>query len=214
MRAAHRGNLNLSVGRHNLGFRCAQSPLSEAGGTPTTPARPTVTRAAAITPAPISPSPTKSQTYLKPGQSITDTVSDVSEPYIDVVGFNSTLDGETLEVTFRLRDVPPTLTFNRDACPDNVLEYKWAVNVDNTYELSAMFFSHGSPMVEPLQRALQCDVWELRAGGADRIGPASLTVDSEANTITLSGVIPGVSAASRLSFETYDWAASAGDDEG
>ena len=217
---------------YTLGFRCSQG--RSPGQTFMLTATPEATHNGTATPiaTPILPSPTETQSYLMPGQSITDTVSDVSGPHIDVVGFTSTLDGETLEITFQLRDVPPNVTFNIDRCPHGELEYRWAVavDVDNDiqtgggcsgawagdsscgaeYLLSADRWSSRSqtPTVAPLEEALQFNVWELDTAGGQAFGPASIAVDSEANTITLSGIIPGISTDSRLSFETCDCAIS------
>ncbi|MBC7250130.1 MAG: FecR domain-containing protein [Anaerolineae bacterium] len=109
--------------------------------TPTHTPTPTPTRTRAPTPTPThtpspvptsapTPTPTRTQTYINLGQTITDSAFDVSEGYVDVVAFSSTRDGETLQVTFTLRDLPPELTFNRPGVPEGYAEYEWEVYVD------------------------------------------------------------------------------------
>ena len=50
--------------------------------------------------------------------------------HIDIRGVATALDGETLTVTFQLRDLPETLTFNRTGVPKHALEYNWEVSID------------------------------------------------------------------------------------
>ena len=73
--------------------------------------------------------------------------------HIDIRGVTTALDGETLTVTFQLKDLPETLTFNRTGVPKHALEYNWevSIDVDNDpetgsagfdYMLSAGYFVH------------------------------------------------------------------------
>ena len=62
-----------------------------------------------------------------------DEVKDVSHDlvaHIDIRGVTTALDGDTLTVTFQLRDLPETLTFNRTGVPNHALEYNWEVSID------------------------------------------------------------------------------------
>lgn len=69
----------------------------------------------------------------EPNGVISDAANDVSTAHIDAISVQNVLDGETLRTTFRLRDVPSQLTFNRPGVPVYTLEYQWevAVDVDN-----------------------------------------------------------------------------------
>ena len=67
---------------------------------------------------------------IKPGQTVTDEVSDVSAAYLDIVEVSTSLSGETLTAEFRFRDIPETLTFNRTGTSANLMEYMWEVSVD------------------------------------------------------------------------------------
>ena len=64
--------------------------------------------------------------------------------HIDIRGVTTALDGETLTVTFQLRDLPETLTFNRTGVPKHALEYNWEVliDVDNDPETGSAGFDY------------------------------------------------------------------------
>jgi SH3-like domain-containing protein len=177
---------------------------------------------AAVVAIPPTPTPVRRYGYVNVGQAITDPASDVSEPYVDVVAFASTLDGETLEVTFQLRDVPPELTFNRAGVSEAAIEeYSWGVFVDvdsnpqtgdskrgAEYWLNAahVAFHPSSPSTGPIEREVQVDIWKHKPPRTwNVVGGADIVVDAQADTITLSGVIPDISAESRLFFKTYDY---------
>jgi WD40 repeat protein len=63
------------------------------------------------------------------GDRLEDPVGDAGEPYIDVTGFEVSLEGQTLEAVIRLRDLPDELTFNRAGLEKDMLEYDWEVSV-------------------------------------------------------------------------------------
>ena len=52
---------------------------------------------------------------------------------------------------------------------------------------------------------VQTNVWKLAQMSAAMISDASLEVSVQENTLTLSGEIPGITADSRLAFQTYDY---------
>lgn len=166
-----------------------------------------------------------------PGQILLDPEMDVSLTCIDVIRMDSTLSenvlystlsGETLQVTFDLRDVPPELTFNRVGVPQNMIEYAWGVygDVDNDsqtgcpwdhftgaeYELIAFHtaYTPNSPVTQPIQNAVEARVfeWDADRGVLSNIGFADIEVDTESDTMTLTGYIPEITTASRLFFAT------------
>ena len=169
-----------------------------------------------------------------PGDSVTDDVSDVQEwsltipdesvdadnTHIDITGIDSSLAGEKLTVVFHLRDLPESLTFNRTGTRNGMMEYRWQVQIDvdndrNTgfgggyeYLLSAYHFVFGLDGKEnhltPISYGLRSDVWRVSARGYDTFGESSYIASAEADTITLFGTIPGITADSRLTFVTTD----------
>ncbi len=144
--------------------------------------------------------------------------------HIDIRGVATALDGETLTVTFQLRDLPETLTFNRTGVPKHALEYNWevSIDVDNDpetgsagfdYMLSAGYFVHplakdSDTVAEITQPGfVKAGLWGLNRRGYRVPAEAdiAIAVSAEENTITLSGDIPGITEASRLKLRAYDF---------
>ncbi len=172
-----------------------------------------------------------------PGQTLVDPEMDVSLACIDVIKLNSTLsesilnsalgEGELLQATFDLRDVPSQLTFNRVGVPENKREYEWSVYVDidndpetgcdsenyrkgTEYSLGAMHFvfSPDSPISQSIPSGVQVNTWEYNPETNCSwlyLESATIEVDAELDTMTLAGDIPGITAESRLLFVTYDY---------
>ena len=69
--------------------------------------------------------------YLRmlPGQSAFDPTADDIPAYIDIVGVDSSLDGETLTAVFSLRDIPEEMEFNREGVKDLHSEYMWTIEI-------------------------------------------------------------------------------------
>ena len=162
-------------------------------------------------------------TMIAPGQAVSDGVTDTLPAHMDITQVSTTLTGETLAVVFHLRDLPETLEFNREGVRDNMLEYLWSVSIDvdndratggyrgDEYSMSASRFrypsSGGAAVHLPVEEAVQAETWQMDPDGpgAASLSRASIEVSSEENTITLVGDIPGITSASRLEFEAYDF---------
>ena len=158
---------------------------------------------------------------IKPGQTVTDEVSDVSAAYLDIVEVSTSLSGETLTAEFRFRDIPETLTFNRTGTSANLMEYMWEVSVDVDadpetgdggfeYLLSAHHIvwpaQAGDNTEAALEEVAEASVWERQSGGRmSTLREARLAVSAEEDTMILSGRIPGITPDSRLSFRTQDF---------
>ena len=179
------------------------------------------------------PSAVPSEVFT-PGDSVTDDVADVQirrparseEPvvfdtaHIDITGIDSSLSGEKLKVVFHLRDLPESLTFNRTGIQKGMMEYRWEVQIDvdndrNTgfgggfeYLLSAhhiAFLSEsGENVIAPVSFRLESNVWRIGSRSYVTFGESSYIASAEADTITLLGTIPGITADSRLVFVTTD----------
>ncbi|MDE0080048.1 MAG: hypothetical protein OXO50_21200 [Caldilineaceae bacterium] len=156
-----------------------------------------------------------------------DEVKDIAHDmvaHIDIRGVTTALDGETLTVTFQLRDLPETLTFNRTGVPKHALEYNWevSIDVDNDpetgsagfdYMLSAGYFVHplakNSDTVAEITQPgfVKASLWGLNRQGYRVPAEADIAIEVSAddNTITLSGNIPGITEESRLKLRAYDF---------
>ena len=171
----------------------------------------------------LSTAPDKCNTdeaMIAPGQTVTSKASDTLPAYIDITGVNTALWGETLTAVFHLRDVPQTLTFDRTGIGDRFWEYSWEVSIDVDpdpeassagfdYKLSASHSVHpgdsGKNTAVPIGDKVQAHTWKVGSSGDTFLEDASIEVSTQANTITLTGDIPGITAESRLVFSTYDF---------
>ena len=159
---------------------------------------------------------------VTPGQAVFDDVSHELVAHIDIRDVTTTLDGETLTVTFHLKDVPKTLTFDRTGVPAHALEYSWEVSIDVDkdpetgtggfdYTLSASYFVHplarDSDTVAQITQPgfVEVGIWGLDREGNRILAEGSIEVSAEENTITLSGEIPGITGESPLKFRAYDY---------
>ena len=149
-----------------------------------------------------------------------DESADADNAHIDITGIDSSLSGEKLTVVFHLRDLPETLTFNRTGITRRTMEYWWQVHIDvdnnrNTgfgggyeYLLSAYHVAFGldgkQNRLTPVSYGLRSDVWRISARRYDTFGESSYVASAEADTITLFGTIPGITANSRLTFVATD----------
>ena len=176
------------------------------------------------------PSPSSSQCdvdeAVRPGQNIIDDVTDTLAAHVDVTEINTSLSGETLTVVFHFRDVPETFTFERTGVPDNVTEYSWEVSIDVDadqktgphgfeYLLTSIHVTGSGSRGRDRSAAfttddLQTNTWDLNPDGSayfeiDFLGWGLIEVSAEEDTVTLSGVIPGITAESQLAFGVYDY---------
>ena len=67
---------------------------------------------------------------MLPGQSSNDPTLSSLPAYIDIVGVDSSIDGETLTAIFYLRGIPEDMAFNRKGAENMHLEYMWTVGID------------------------------------------------------------------------------------
>ncbi len=155
-----------------------------------------------------------------PGQTVTDEIEGAAASHVDITKVSTSLSGETLTAVFHLRDIPETLTFNRTGISENYGEYGWKVLIDidgdretgnngTEYMLSASHFVRSSEKENnaqtPIESVVEAGVLKARSDGFMTLIDATLEVSPDEDTITLSGNIPGITAESQLTFETYDY---------
>ena len=161
------------------------------------------------------------EAIVVPGQTVTDEISGTLPAHTDIVGVTTVISGETLTVVFQLRDLSESLTFNRPGVGESFLEYGWevSVDVDNNlgtgpkgfeYTLSALYFvlpgASGKSTSVPIGEKVHGTIGKIDPDGAIYYREsAGIEVSAQANTIELSGTIPGISADSRLEFNSYDF---------
>ena len=171
---------------------------------------------------------------FSPGDSVTDNPLDVLERsrtkpdesadidngHIDITGIDSSLSGESLTVVFHLRDLPETLTLNRTGARNGLMEYMWQVQIDvdndrntgfgggyeyllSAYHVAFRLESRGN-FIAPISNGLESHFWEIDPRRMMTFEEASHIASAEADTVTLIGTIPGITAESRLVFVTTD----------
>ena len=159
---------------------------------------------------------------IRPGDTLTDAVSDVPAAHIDITEVETSLSGERLTVVFHLRDLPETLRFNHTEHRQGTMEYEWEVAIDADNDRSTgpggfdtllsayhiAFLSHkgiDADTSAPIGEMLEASVWETGTDGStSTFADADLAVSAEEETITIAGYIPGITSESRLTFSAYD----------
>lgn len=167
--------------------------------------------------------------YLEtlPGQSASDPVLSSLPAYIDIVGVDSSLDGETLTAVFYLRGIPEEIAVNREGVENMHLEYMWTVSIDidgdangtsgqTDYTLDASHAAvRGSAdtpaTVRPFRNALRVGVYQHKHYPEKKethllempVG-TRLEVSHEENKLTLIGRVPGITDKSTILFSTFD----------
>ncbi len=142
---------------------------------------------------------------VRPGDSVTDAVSDVPAAHIDITEVETSLSGERLKVVFHLRDLPETLRFNRSEYGQGIMEYAWevAIDVDNDRStgpggfdmlLSAYhiaFQSHrgyqsrigtDADVLAPIGAMVKASLWEIESDGS--ISTVTHTIEQHAGGST------------------------------
>lgn len=153
--------------------------------------------------------------------SVVDTEADVALGHVDVTSTTIAVDGQNVSITFSLRELPQQLEFCRQGVLQDRLEYSWEISIDNDnntqtgssvggmvgadYGIQASYFcSAATPFTDTIANTVQADLTVLDGNTATVTGPAQLTVDTSANTITLSGEISGLRNDAAFTFSTFD----------
>lgn len=167
--------------------------------------------------------------YLKmlPGQSALDPTEDDIPAYIDIIGVDTSLDGETLTAVFYLRDIPEEMEFNREGVKDLHSEYMWTIEifVENSeeseseqieYMLGAVYsarrvLADTPASTRPFKDAVRSTLWKANHDHEQDVVflinvpvYVRMLVSHEDDTLTLISEVPGITSESTLSFSTYD----------
>ncbi|MDE0431273.1 MAG: hypothetical protein OXH98_16035 [Caldilineaceae bacterium] len=195
---------------------------------------------ALITPEPSTPTPTfpladcyggEGYQVLLPGQSAKDPIEDWVEDYTDIVGVESSLEGERLTVVFYLRDLSEPMELNKKGVAEPNFEILWFVDIDvdadnvefraleeqlDDYRLEAAYpgakisSSDGERPVRSIEYEIVVVLMGIR-----RIPETTLTewwhveevasqvfVSHEDHAVTVVSDIPGITPSSHLRFYT------------
>ena len=139
---------------------------------------------------------------IRPGDTVTDAVSDVPAAHIDITEVETSLSGERLTVVFHLRDLPETLRFNRTEYGKGTKEYEWevAIDVDNdrstgpggfdmllsAYHITVMSRKGtDADVTAPIGEMMEASVWEIHPDGSTSTTTYSTEVYSGGSSRTI-----------------------------
>ncbi len=105
--------------------------------------------------------------------------------FTQIVAGDFSRAGDTLAWTLEVAGIPAEMTFNQAAVPLDVLEYRWAVDLDadgdgsTDLRLAATHFktASGELVAADILSVTQEDLWEVTAVTASTIGDVSATLD-------------------------------------
>jgi DNA-binding CsgD family transcriptional regulator len=161
------------------------------------------------------PTPTPLSTFPAP-------YSKMSDPALDLTDIRVNAKNDLMTAILYLNDVASELTFDKEGGVEiNGIEYMWKICVDtdsnkNTgsslgfaagsdYCMSAIHFkSSHTPKTMPIEQGVQVNIWELGGESENHIADGTIEVDTDGNTIKLSGKIPGITNSSQFYYEIYD----------
>ena len=148
--------------------------------------------------------------------------------HIEIVSADYSITKDSLEITITLRDLPEKLPVNREGVCDSCWEYLWGAFVDNDNNRNTggvpgldvpvgweyallLVIDHGSgaqPEVQSISDHAFVEIWEVNNSGGWNltISPQSkFQLDRSGNTITISGILSGISIDADLVFYAFDY---------
>ncbi len=158
------------------------------------------------------------QTEIRPNQTIADMPEEKLPAYIDFVRISTAVAGETLAAIFHVRDLPYDIAQDGVGTDGDVSKYGWSVSIDVDpsnesghlgfdYQLSATYplrwLDNEGSESEPADGLPQAFVWERIFDGYRQLEEGAIVLSPRADTVTLIGDIPGITADSRLVFDAF-----------
>ena len=161
---------------------------------------------------------------MRAGQSARDPVVSDLPGHVDIVGAETSLDGETLTAAFHFKDIPEKMGINREGMPFSTFEYFYTVNINidggPIYQSNLSDYTLGAynqarnmdPASEPLQNILHAVLWKNRVS-RDEItvyfdempGHVGLEVSHLNDTLTMTAHVPGINQDSTILFLVEDY---------
>ena len=157
----------------------------------------------------------------KPGRAYIDAEGDVEKGYLDLLKVESNLEMGLLKVIFYLKELPESYNINNRGIGMNEgsVEYYWGVDIDVDhddatggdgswgipakgvdYSMELFYYIHGNEKNGKMDRFLA----KINKNEDNSIPQnTDISIDHEARTITLSGLIPGINENSELYFLAF-----------
>jgi len=144
----------------------------------------------------------------------------IASGYMDVIRFESNLDGEVLTATYSLAELPESFTINRDFVDLNFLEYAWTIEIDVDgnrdtgrgniingceyfLDISHAKFEEGE-ISGPFEEIFDFYLAEIGDDASFIVGKPEISVDYNAKQVTLIMEIPRISESSILFIYTNE----------
>ncbi len=167
----------------------------------------------------------KSPHRCTPGGTYTDAKGDVENgdiDYLDILKVDSLLVNNQLTVVFYLRGLPEKITINQNGIKQGFADYFWEVGVDvdnNTktggmnqdkimgidYKLALMHYVKGEPQTGPIEKLISSNIFicDNKSCKSAPIFDFNFSIDYRNNSISLTGILPGINKSSILYFVTF-----------
>ena len=136
-------------------------------------------------------------------------------PYANITGGTFARTGATTTWTMELESLPATLPFDQTDVPANVLEYRWAIDLDSSsdgtpdLQLSVQHFrmSNATETEAAILAGTQQDLWTFTGSGASRSGAILASVAGNVITMVVADSedtkLPMVTQASQGTWNTF-----------
>jgi len=168
------------------------------------------------TPLPLFSGQTVSADDCVPGSTIDLPAGDVDPACVDLVKIDSFLEMDELTVVFHLREIPEEITIDQEGVPSMTQEYSWWTAVDLMspassgdapdclFSLDYVKMEPSAERTVPFHEAFRNAAIFQQSGDGTYMqsGTGTVAVDYGANTISISGRIPGIMETSHLQFGT------------
>jgi|WetSurMetagenome_2_1015567.scaffolds.fasta_scaffold323863_1 hypothetical protein len=149
-----------------------------------------------------------------PGHTIMGILNPSIPGYLNILKAKTHFEGKLFLLVLTLREIPDEITINSDNIEEGMPELAWGVTIFNDpksddwdYKLQSFTFKHGPEQTGSILTLFRekTYVWSVNkeAGGTQTIFVGTLSVDKKARTITLRGLIPGISSQSFLEIFAY-----------
>ena len=150
-----------------------------------------------------------------PGQSRSDNEGDSTIGLADFLEVKSSLEGEKLSLTMKVRELPEEITINQAEGKEGYVEYALGARIFNgveidpakpDYQLALFHFKYGGEKTGPIEELIIPSVYRFSEDGksSTKSGTGTITdIDYENNTITISATIPGITENSVLTYLSF-----------
>ena len=160
-----------------------------------------------------APNTCDSAEVIRPGETVTDDLSDELAAHTDIAQVSTAISGgKILTAVFHLRDLAQSLSFNRPGVAPGSLEYSWEVWVDLDSDPGTGFMGGFEYLLSAYHIVsegenggkLKASTWSLGVDGPKPVLDAKVELSADSDTITITGGILRLKPSVRLAFRSTD----------